>query len=143
MGVMRSLLITQCLQRDFVEPINRYDPLPNQLHVGAAESLRLLGERPDEGPLRRFMQWALANTSMPIIHIRDWHDADDEQQREHLSQFGPHCLKNTPGASFLYADDMAADQRHLIVDASGLNDFYKTDLNRCLLHTAALRFASA
>lgn len=132
MGAMRSLLITQCLQRDFVEPINRYDPLPNQLHVGAAESLRLLGERPDEGPLRRFMQWALANTSMPIIHIRDWHDADDEDQREHLSQFGPHCLKNTPGAAFLYADDMAADQRHLIVDASGLNDFHKTDLESML-----------
>ena len=30
----KSILITQCLQRDFVEPIEAAEPLPNKLHVG-------------------------------------------------------------------------------------------------------------
>ena len=38
-----SMLITQCLQRDFVDPVRRHDTLPNLLHVGAAEAERLLG----------------------------------------------------------------------------------------------------
>ncbi|HEX4281841.1 MAG TPA: hypothetical protein VHZ27_13830, partial [Solirubrobacteraceae bacterium] len=30
---MATVLITQCLQRDFVDPIGPHDPLPNLLHV--------------------------------------------------------------------------------------------------------------
>ena len=129
---MPSLLITQCLQNDFVERINRYDPLPNQLHIGAFESLRLLGERPEDGPLRHFMQWALHHTNMPVIHIRDWHDPDDPEQARHLSQFGPHCIQNTPGAEFVYQNDMTSDQQSNIVNASGMNDFYRTNLEELL-----------
>lgn len=43
-----SLLITQCLQKDFVAPLGEGDPLPNLLHVGFEESRRLLGEEPLE-----------------------------------------------------------------------------------------------
>src|SRR5262249_33763921 len=41
-----SLLFTQCLQNDFVKPVGRYDVVPNRLHVGFAEALRLMGEIP-------------------------------------------------------------------------------------------------
>ena len=40
---MATVLITQCLQRDFVDPIGPHDPLPNLLHVGYSEATRLLG----------------------------------------------------------------------------------------------------
>jgi hypothetical protein len=40
---MSTVLITQCLQRDFVDPIGPHDPLPNLLHVGYSEAARLLG----------------------------------------------------------------------------------------------------
>ena len=35
---MATVLITQCLQRDFVDPIGPHDPLPNLLHVGYSEA---------------------------------------------------------------------------------------------------------
>jgi hypothetical protein len=40
---MATVLITQCLQRDFVDPIGPHDPLPNLLHVGYSEANRLMG----------------------------------------------------------------------------------------------------
>ena len=43
---MATVLITQCLQRDFVDPIGHHDPLPNLLHVGYSEAARLLGPEP-------------------------------------------------------------------------------------------------
>src|SRR5262250_71014 len=49
-GEMTTVLITQCLQRDFVDPIGPHDPLPNLLHVGYSESTRLLGPEPAAGP---------------------------------------------------------------------------------------------
>src|SRR5690606_22629316 len=85
-----SLLITQCLQNDFVKPIGRFDAIPNQLHVGHAEALRLLGETPSEGPIERVMQWAYAQSDelVRVVHIRDWHDPDAPDQRSHLALFG-------------------------------------------------------
>ena len=53
-----SILITQCLQNDFVRLIDRYEALPNLLHVGYDESMRLLGERMEEGPVRSMLHWA-------------------------------------------------------------------------------------
>ena len=35
---MTTVLITQCLQRDFVDPMGLHDPLPNLLHVGYSEA---------------------------------------------------------------------------------------------------------
>ena len=46
---MAAVLITQCLQRDFVDPIGPHDPLPNLLHVGYSEADRLLGPEPSAG----------------------------------------------------------------------------------------------
>ena len=52
---MAGILFTQCLQNDFVAPIGKYDPLPNLLHVGYSEAKRLIGEKPDEGPVSTVM----------------------------------------------------------------------------------------
>ncbi len=125
-----ALIITQCLQNDFVAPLNRYEALPNQLHVGYDEARRLIGEDPLDGPVHRVMEWAY-NTSaeqLGIVHIRDWHNAADEKQSAHLNQFGHHCIKDTPGADFVFRQVMQGDREHHVVDASGLNDFVDTNL---------------
>jgi hypothetical protein len=44
-----AILITQCLQNDFVQPLGRHDPITNRLHVGYDEARRLMGDTPDEG----------------------------------------------------------------------------------------------
>ena len=84
---MATVLITQCLQRDFVDPIGPHDTLPNLLHVGYSEADRLLGPEPAAGPLAQLIQWArgLPSGAMDVVHIRDWHDSDDPAQGEHLA----------------------------------------------------------
>jgi protein-tyrosine phosphatase/nicotinamidase-related amidase/aminoglycoside phosphotransferase (APT) family kinase protein len=129
---MSTVLITQCLQRDFVDPIGPHDPLPNLLHVGHAESSRLLGPNPSEGPLAQLIQWArgLPASDMNIIHIRDWHDPDDPAQREHLQRFGPHCIGGSAGARLVLGMDeqIGASANERTVDSLTLNDLQGTDL---------------
>lgn len=131
---MATLLITQCLQRDFVDPIGPHDPLPNLLHVGYREATRLLGPEPSAGPLAQLIDWArsLPPDAIDLIHIRDWHDANDPAQREHLERFGAHCLRGSSGARLILGMDeramAAANER--IVDSLTLNDFEGTDLLR-------------
>ncbi|MFN8456827.1 MAG: isochorismatase [Anaerolineae bacterium] len=128
-----ALLITQCLQNDFVKPLGRYDPLPNMLHVGFDEARRLLGENPVEGPVALAMRWAYQQPSgnLALIHIRDWHNPNDPFQAEHLRQFGAHCLMNTEGAQFAFAN--ADPARPLaVINSAGLNDFVDTSLAELL-----------
>ena len=47
---MKALLITQCLQNDFVQPIQKHESIPNKLHIGHREAERLVGENIQEGP---------------------------------------------------------------------------------------------
>jgi protein-tyrosine phosphatase/nicotinamidase-related amidase len=131
---MKSILITQCLQNDFVAPIGKFDPLPNALHIGYKEALRLIGEKPAEGPVSTLMSWAykLEKEKIKIIHVRDWHDASDASQQEHLRQFGLHCLKNTAGAEFVFEKLRRQHADVEVVNASGLNDFVDTDLGKIL-----------
>src|SRR5215470_17513511 len=133
---MTTVLITQCLQRDFVDPLGAHDPLPNLLHVGYSEAARLLGPEPSAGPLAQLIGWArgLAPGAIDLIHIRDWHDPDDPAQREHLQRFGAHCLKGSSGARLILGMDeraMAATNER-IVDSLTLNDLEGTDLARQL-----------
>ena len=130
---MKALLITQCLQNDFVKLLEPQDPLPNALHVGYQEALRLLGEIPSEGPLSQAMEWAYSQSpeSLGIIHIRDWHQEDDPDQADHLAQFGVHCLAGTPGADFVFSQNGRRDGV-TVVDASGLNDFHQTSLAKVI-----------
>jgi len=129
---MTTVLITQCLQRDFVDPIGPHDPLPNLLHVGYSEAARLLGPEPSAGPLAQLIEWArsLPADAIDLIHIRDWHDPDDPAQREHLARFGAHCLQGSGGARLVLGMDerARAAANELIIDSLTLNDFEGTDL---------------
>lgn len=128
---MPNLLITDCLQRDFVGPIGRFQSLPNALHVGHEESRRLLGPDPAEGPVARLTSWAhrRPDAELRVIHIRDWHDPSNAEQREHLSHFGTHCVAGSVGAEFVFrSDDVASGKQVEIVDATVLSNFVNTRL---------------
>ncbi len=129
-----SLLITQCLQNDFVEPIERFDPIPNQLHVGHAEALRLLGATPAEGPVERMMQWAYAQPDalVRVVHIRDWHDPTQPDQASHLAQFGQHCIRDSKGAAFVFTEPEHHAKDIARIDSVTLNDFEGTTLGDVL-----------
>lgn len=132
---MPSILITDCLQNDFVGPIGRFDGMPNALHVGHDESLRLLGPNPAEGPVARTIAWAHAQDDalLKVVHIRDWHDLSDPEQREHLEQFGAHCLKDSPGAQFVFNVEGAKEGKTLeIVEATTLSNFVGAGLGAVL-----------
>ncbi len=126
---MKTILITQCLQNDFVKPIKKFDSLPNQLHIGSRESKRLLGETPDEGMLLNMMKWAYSQPQeeLKIINIRDWHDPNDPKQQKHLNRFGHHCLQESEGAELVFEKERK-EGRDVMVNASGLNDFVDTGL---------------
>jgi len=121
---MKSVLISQCLQVDFVQSLAQGEPLPNPLHIGREESKRLLGIDPRNGALTTFMRWASSTKDLSRIHIRDWHDPDAVDQQTHLQQFGLHCIANTPGAYFVF--EPAPDD--LLINSTTLNDFEKTEL---------------
>ena len=124
-----GVLITQCLQNDFVKPLPPFTPLPNLLHVGHDEARRLMGDDPAEGPVARFLAWALAqpDNRLRVVHIRDWHDPTDPSQREHLAHFGPHCLRGTDGAAFAFPASHATDKQVAVIDGDALDDFLHSD----------------
>lgn len=137
---MRALLITDCLQHDFVGPVDRFEGLPNALHVGHDESLRLLGPQTDQGPVARMLAWAhqQPDDALTVIHVRDWHDPSDPLQREHLDQFGAHCVAGSPGAAFVFALQDAAPGKQIgIVNATTLTNFQDTNLGEHLDPLAA------
>lgn len=126
-----AILITQCLQNDFVKPLSAQNgaaPLPNLLHVGVEESRRLMGENPAEGPVAQLVRWAnqLEASQLKLIHIRDWHEAGDPGQAEHFRQFGVHCVAGSEGANFVF--ETVGGRPESIVNATGLNDFLGTTL---------------
>ncbi len=124
---MESILITQCLQNDFVKPLANNEVLPNLLHIGHEESERLIGDNLEEGPIGRFMAWAKAqpNEKFSTIHIRDWHDPNCPEQAPHLKQFNKHCIQNTDGAKFIFDVE---ESNPTIINSTTLNDFEGTKL---------------
>ncbi|MCR8922332.1 phosphotransferase [Dasania sp. GY-MA-18] len=136
---MQSVLITQCLQNDFVKPLNAGDPLPNQLHIGHEESQRLVGESIATGPVGRFMAWVNSQTSnqLATIHIRDWHAPDCPEQASHLKQFNSHCLQNTAGADFIFSETESTNKEVTVIDSTTLNDFEGTALKQTLDNLAS------
>lgn len=131
--MVQSILITQCLQNDFIKPIGRYDPLPNLLHIGFEEARRLAGRNPSEGPVALMMKWAYRQSpdDLALIHIRDWHDPNDEEQAQHLEQFGDHCLLETEGADFIF-EGLDPNRPATIINSKGMNDFIDTPLSQTL-----------
>jgi nicotinamidase-related amidase len=135
---VRHLLFTECLQNDFVAPLPAGAPLPNDLHIGRAESRRLLGD-PDgswaeEGPLARFLLAfrAGAGPGHASIHIRDWHDPADPATRVHLEHFGSHCVQGSSGAAFVAPLAPVAEKGGIVVDSAVLSDFVGTALEETL-----------
>ena len=125
--VETPLLITQCLQNDFVAPLGPDQPLPNLLHIGSAEAERLKGQ------LQNFMKWAHGAPHLAIIHVRDWHDPEDPAQQEHLRRFGLHCLEGSAGADFPFEVDARAE----LVDTRSFNDFQESRLPELLKEKGA------
>jgi protein-tyrosine phosphatase/nicotinamidase-related amidase/thiamine kinase-like enzyme len=128
-----AILISQCLQNDFVKPIGPYDPLPNLLHIGHEEARRLMGEDPAQGPIQRVMQWAydLPARDLSIVHIRDWHDLDDPFQTAHMDAFGPHCVQETDGCEFAF-NIPDPDRQVAVFNAISINDFVGTTFGEYL-----------
>ena len=128
-----SILITQCLQKDFVEPVEQDAPLPNKLHVGWDEARRLMGHDTQAGSVAQLMHWAREQSTekLHIIHIRDWHDANDAQQKEHLAMFGAHCLRGTDGAKLVLGleDEISQRKNEQLINSIALNDFEGTHLD--------------
>lgn len=128
-----SILITECLQKDFVEPVENDAPLPNKLHVGWDEARRLMGHDTQTGAVAQLMHWARAQSpeKLHIIHVRDWHDASDALQKEHLEMFGAHCIKDTDGAKLVLGLDENISERknERLVNSLTLNDFEGTHLD--------------
>lgn len=120
----RALLITQCLQNDFLAPLARDEPLPNPLHVGWSESRRLLGEDPSRGPLAQVLERCLEIEDLEMIHVRDWHDPADPRQEAEMRHFGRHCVRGTPGAEFVAGlhQELVGHPRSHVVDSISLND---------------------
>jgi protein-tyrosine phosphatase/nicotinamidase-related amidase len=129
----KAILFTQCLQNDYVKPIGKYDPLPNLVHVGYEESVRLMGLTPSEGPVANTMKWAYDQTDedLEIIHLRDWHDPEDENQKEHLELYGEHCIMMTEGSRFAFHLDKYP-RLATIIESLQLNDFVNTELEEIL-----------
>lgn len=126
---MKTILISQCLQYDFVKPIGKYENLPNLLHIGYDESSRLVGNEITNSPLYNFIDWLNAsNQNILKVHIRDWHKNEDLNQQQHLSKFGSHCIQNTKGAEFVFniSDDS------IVLNSTTLNDFIESDLTEIL-----------
>jgi protein-tyrosine phosphatase/nicotinamidase-related amidase len=88
----------------------------------------MLGPEPASGPLGRFVAWAHGHVAkgLGVIHVRDQHDITDPVQRQHLRQFGDHCLAGTHGADFVFPP--SSSDAVGIVNATTLNDFQDTDL---------------
>ena len=75
--------------------------------------------------------YGLPSDDLAIVHIRDGHDPDDDSQADHFRQFGPHCIKGTPGAE--YAFEVPEGERPVHeIESPGLNDFLDTGLDEVL-----------
>ncbi|VAW69733.1 Protein-tyrosine phosphatase-related protein [hydrothermal vent metagenome] len=132
---MKALLITQCLQNDFVKPLASGEALPNQLHIGHDESKRLIGDNIHSGPLGRFISWSTSQAAdqLSTLHIRDWHDASCPDQASHLKQFNTHCIQNSSGAEFIFNSLLNKENSHdRIINSTTLNDFEGTGLKALL-----------
>lgn len=128
---MKALLISQCVQNDFVRPLAPGEPLPNLVHVGRLEAERLCGPA---GALTRFLR--LAHETDPdrlgIIHVVDRHDP--VRHAEHFALFRPHCVIGSEGARLVDpVEDLARGRPQTrLVEAGDLSDFEDSPLARTL-----------
>ncbi len=129
----KSILFTQCLQNDYVKPIGKYDQIPNLNHIGYEESKRLMGLNPSQGPVNYMMKWAYdqPDDELEIIHLRDWHEVDDPDQKTHLETIGSHCIAGSEGSKFAFYLE-SYPRIATILESRLLNDFIDTELEDIL-----------
>jgi hypothetical protein len=132
---VRGLLLTQCLQVDFLRPLERGEPLPNLVHVGALEADRLTGPN---GALPDFLRAVHKSdpADIGIIHIIDQHDP--EKHQAHFDLFKPHCIAGTQGEGFVEPlPELVQDRRGTRVVVGGnLSDAEYSDLESVLQEMA-------
>lgn len=132
----QAILFTQCLQQDFIAPLVMHAAPPNLLHIGRDESRRILGERPEQGPLQQLLNWLRGRPAeeILIIHLCDWHDPEDPAQKEHLRQFGMHCLKDSEGGRLVLGlgteSSLTANER--VFKTTSLSDLENPQLSELL-----------
>lgn len=131
MGPVKALLLTQCVQEDFVRPLSPGEPLPNLVHVGRLEAERLCGPT---GALVRFLEQAHGTDpdDLAIVHVADEHDA--RRDARHFALFRPHCLAGTAGARLVGDIEVSSRSRPRTrrVAAGDLNDFEDSPLPEVL-----------
>lgn len=102
----RYILITQCLQNDFLKNKDC------RLCIDNEESRRLLyGENSDEtskvenGPLYCFLKNTVGEIknrgNLYVIHIRDHHESKNDNYQHEMMKYGRHCEIGTEGWEFL------------------------------------------
>ncbi len=131
---MKGILITQCVQNDFVRPLRADESLPNLVHVGRFEADRLAGPN---GVLIPFLRAAHAAKDLAIIHVVDQHDP--VRHKAHFDLFRPHCVVGSEGAKLIASIDALAndDPDTRLVPAGDLNDFEDSALMRTLTDLGA------
>jgi len=68
-----------------------------------------------------------------FIHLRDWHDPSDQDERDELNNFGYHCIKGSHGAEFVkplsdYVQKAPYDTFTQIINSNSLSSFRETKL---------------
>ena len=122
----KGVLITQCIQRDFVRLLGPEDPLPNLVHVGRLEAERLVGTH---GALLPFLEAAHAAPDLAVIHVVDQHDP--VRDAAHFDLFRAHCVAGTEGA------EPVGPTGGKLVAAGDLNDFEQSSLVEALREVGA------
>ncbi len=110
--------------------LNLIEKYKHRVHINYSESKRLL----DDNNLYQFLT-ELLKKDYYFIHLRDWHDPTDLDQRGELNFFGNHCLKGTYGAHFIapIKDGIKKNlEQHLIVNSNSLSSFSDTKLESVL-----------
>lgn len=120
-----AILFTQCLQEDNLRLLNQDEDLPNLVHVGFSEALRVRNE------LDKFLICAHSTSpdTLTIYHITEQHDAARDAQ--HLARFKDHCIAGTFGARLIGDTEEVGRKRpntHFI-EAFDLDDFESSSLN--------------
>ena len=69
------------------------------------------------------------------IHLRDWHDTTDIEQKGEMDLFGVHCIKGTYGAKFVSPLDELIKEHpefNIVINSNSLSSFSETELESVL-----------
>jgi nicotinamidase-related amidase len=93
------------------------------------------GKIRSKAPVARAISWAhqQPDEGLRVVHVRDWRDSNDGQQRQHLEQFGAHFLAGTDGAQLVFAVENVHPQKAIsTVNATTLGNFIDAGLGEAL-----------